>query len=188
MAQRSAAIQRLNKTRLPDQPEFCLSSELFRFSYHVLWCAQVASHQGEWMGMKSRGLWGGAALLLMMMALGALMWPRSTPDRLRATHLVGEAAAGQQAFVRCAECHQIGPSARSGFGPQLNGVLGRIAGSTRDYQYSSAMKQSGMVWSEQNMAAFLRSPASLVPGTKMIFWGLSDEQEIADLLAYLRTQ
>ena len=137
--------------------------------------------------MKSRGMWLGAALA-MLAALAVAVWPTTSSSTLRATQLRGDAAAGQRAFVRCAECHQVGPSARSGFGPQLNAVVNRTAGSTPDYQYSVAMKQSGIVWSTQNLADFIRSPSSLVPGTKMIFWGLGDEQEIADLLAYLQTQ
>jgi cytochrome c len=81
----------------------------------------------------------------------------------------------------------VGPSAHGGFGPQLNGVIGRPAASTRDFKYSTAMAKSRIVWTEKNLAAFLRSPSDVVPGTKMRFWGISDEQQIADLLAYLRT-
>jgi cytochrome c len=96
--------------------------------------------------------------------------------------------AGQSAFVsRCASCHQVGPSARGYFAPQLNGIVGRRAGSTKDFKYSEAMKKSGIVWSEKNLATFLNGPSDLVPGTSMRFWGISDEKKIADLLAYLRT-
>lgn len=49
------------------------------------------------------------------------------------------------------------------------------------------MKNSGIVWSEQNLAAFLRGPSDVIPGTSMRFWGLSNEQQIANMLAYLRT-
>jgi cytochrome c len=99
----------------------------------------------------------------------------------------GDAAAGQRAFARCAWCHQVGPSARGAFGPQLNGIVGRKAGATADFKYSAAMKQSGIVWNEQNLAAFLRSPKKVVPDNQMRFWGIGDEQQIANLLAYLRT-
>jgi len=99
----------------------------------------------------------------------------------------GDAAAGKRAFARCASCHQVGPSARSVFGPQLNGIIGRHAATAPDYRYSEAMRKSGIVWDEQRLAAFLRSPDKAVPGTSMRFWGLSDEKQIGDLLAYLRT-
>jgi cytochrome c len=95
--------------------------------------------------------------------------------------------AGKAAFQKCASCHAVGPSARGLFGPQLNGLVGRPAGSTKDYRYSAAMKNSRIVWNEKNLTAFLKDPGDVVPGTKMRFWGMSNEKQIADLLAYLRT-
>jgi len=99
---------------------------------------------------------------------------------------VGDPAAGAAAFRRCASCHQVGPSARSVFGPQLNGIVGRRAGALPDYAYSPAMRKSGIVWTDQALARFLRDPDATVPGTKMRFWGIGDERQIANLLAYLR--
>jgi len=98
-----------------------------------------------------------------------------------------DAATGERAFKQCASCHQVGVNARSGFGPQLNGLFGRRAGATPDFVYSDAMKASGIVWDERSLAAFLRDPKKLVPGTKMRFWGIGDENEIKALEAYLRT-
>jgi cytochrome c len=98
-----------------------------------------------------------------------------------------DAATGERVFKQCASCHQVGANARAGFGPQLNGLFGRRAGATPDFVYSDAMKASGIVWNERSLAAFLRDPARLVPGTKMRFWGISDENEIKALQAYLRT-
>ena len=94
---------------------------------------------------------------------------------------------GATVFKPCASCHQIGPNARGGFGPQLNGLFGRRAGSTSDFAYSDAMKTSGIVWDERTLAAFLRDPDKVVPGTKMRFWGIHDERDLAALIAYLRT-
>jgi len=97
-------------------------------------------------------------------------------------------ANGQRLFaLRCASCHAVGPSARAGFGPQLNAVFGRRAGGTPDYRYSPAMVKSGIVWNDKNLAAFLDAPGDLVPGTKMRFWGMSDTKQVGDLLAYLRS-
>ncbi len=96
-------------------------------------------------------------------------------------------AAGQRTFALCASCHQIGGNAGAAFGPQLTGIVGRPAASTRDFAYSPAMKASHIVWTEQNLAAFLRDPGKVVPGTKMRFWGLSDEQQIARLIAYMKS-
>ena len=94
---------------------------------------------------------------------------------------------GATVFKPCASCHQVGPNARGGFGPQLNGLFGRRAGSTSDFAYSDAMKASGIVWDERTLSAFLRDPDKTVPGTKMRFWGIHDDRDMAALLAWLRT-
>ena len=100
----------------------------------------------------------------------------------------GDAEAGATLFKRiCGGCHQVGESARGSFGPQLNGIFGRPSGSTTDYQYSDAMKSAGIVWSRETLTAYLEDPKEVVPGTRMIFWGLSDPEKIENLLAYLQT-
>lgn len=100
---------------------------------------------------------------------------------------VGDAKRGRTAFAKCASCHEVGRAAHGGFGPQLNGIVGRQAGATSDFRYSAAMKQAGFVWTEDKLRAFLKSPDDVVPGNKMRFWGLRSDREIDDLLAYLRT-
>ena len=99
---------------------------------------------------------------------------------------VGNAKAGEAAFRKCASCHQVGRYAQAGYGPQLNGIIGRKAATTPDFKYSEAMKKSGIVWTEQKLAAYLRAPHDVVPGTSMRFWGIGDDQQIADLLVYMR--
>ena len=94
---------------------------------------------------------------------------------------------GAAAFKKCASCHAVGPHAAGNFGPQLNALFGRRAGSTADYAYSDAMKASGIVWDDATLAAYLRDPHKVVPGTKMRFWGISNEQEISALLSHLRS-
>ncbi|AWM95210.1 cytochrome c family protein [Pseudomonas sp. 31-12] len=100
----------------------------------------------------------------------------------------GDAEAGATLFKRiCGGCHQVGESARGSFGPQLNGIFGRPSGSSTDYQYSDAMKSAGIVWTRETLTAYLENPKEVVPGTRMIFWGLSDPEKIENLLAYLQT-
>lgn len=94
---------------------------------------------------------------------------------------------GERQFQRCINCHQIGPSARHGFGPSLTGVLGRQAGSASGYNFSAAMKNSRIVWDEKTLTAFLKNPDGVVPGTRMRLWGYNDEQQIRDLIAYLKS-
>ncbi|MHC8306302.1 c-type cytochrome [Pseudomonas sp. PB3P13] len=100
----------------------------------------------------------------------------------------GDAEAGGKLFKRiCSGCHQVGESARASFGPQLNSIFGRASGSTSDYVYSDAMKGAGIVWTRETLTAYLEDPKAVVPGTRMIFWGMSDAQKIDDVLAYLET-
>lgn len=100
----------------------------------------------------------------------------------------GDPEAGAKIFPRlCGGCHQVGESARPGFGPQLNGIFGRAAGTSANYVYSHAMKNSGITWDRETLKAYLEDPKGVVPGTRMIFWGLSDEEKLNNLLAYLQT-
>jgi cytochrome c len=98
----------------------------------------------------------------------------------------GNAEAGAVVFRRCMACHKVGPDAVNGVGPVLNGVVGRAAGVYPDYSYSTANKNSGLTWDEPTLATYLHAPRKLVPGTKMTFAGLNKDQEIADVIAYLK--
>jgi cytochrome c len=98
----------------------------------------------------------------------------------------GHPDAGAVVFKKCMACHQVGPGAQNGIAPVLNGVVGRPAGQYPNYNYSSANKNSGLVWNERTLADYLRAPAKVVPGTKMIFSGLKKDQEISDVIAYLK--
>ena len=104
--------------------------------------------------------------------------------------VVGDAAAGEAIFKRCAGCHAIGEGAQHRVGPHLNDVFGRVAGSLPDYNYSPAMKEAGangVVWEESTLTPFLADPRGYIPGTKMSFPGIKDPQQLADVIAYLRT-
>jgi cytochrome c len=97
-----------------------------------------------------------------------------------------DAAAGEKVFAACRACHQVGPTAKNGVGPELNGLIGRAAGSAPNYAYSTAMKGSGLTWDEPTFDEYIMSPKAKVPGTKMAYPGLKDEQKINDLIAYLK--
>lgn len=99
--------------------------------------------------------------------------------------LAQDAAAGEKDFLVCRACHQIGPNAKNGVGPVLNGIVGRTAGTYPDFVYTSANKDSGLVWTPEELDKYLTSPQAVVPHTKMIFPGLKDEQKRKDLVAYL---
>jgi cytochrome c len=118
----------------------------------------------------------------LLLPLLMLMLMLQAPSALAA----GDPEKGRAVFARCASCHQVGPSAHNGFGPQLNGIIGRRAGSVDGYAYSPAMKNAALVWSEKNLKTFLKSPGDTVPGNKMRFWGIGSDSQVADLMAYLR--
>jgi cytochrome c len=100
--------------------------------------------------------------------------------------LAQDAGAGERVFAQCRACHQVGPTARNGIGPHLNGMVGRQAGSIEGYAYSPALKNSGLTWDEATFTDYIRDPRAKVPGTKMVYAGLKDEQRMKDLIAYLK--
>lgn len=98
----------------------------------------------------------------------------------------GDPAAGELVFKKCAVCHAIGPGATNKVGPELNGVIGRKAGSVPGYNYSQANKSSGITWDEPTFSKYIADPRGVVPGTKMTFPGLKAEADITNLIAYLK--
>lgn len=104
----------------------------------------------------------------------------------------GDATKGKAAFAKCAICHQVGPGAATLVGPELNGIVGRKAGSVADYPYSAGMKKlagEGYVWSEQNLDKWIADPKAMIPDSPMslAFQGIPDAGERADIIAYLKT-
>jgi cytochrome c len=93
---------------------------------------------------------------------------------------------GATVFKKCGICHKIGPDATNLVGPELNGLDGRKAGSVPGFSYSEANKNSGIVWGEATFKEYIQDPRAKIPGTKMIFAGIKNEQEINDLWAYLK--
>ena len=97
-----------------------------------------------------------------------------------------DVAAGENTFKVCKACHQIGEGAKIAVGPVLNGVVGRPAGTYPGYNYSEANKNSGLVWDEATLTVYLKDPKAKVPGTKMAFAGLKKDEDIANVIAYLK--
>ena len=95
----------------------------------------------------------------------------------------GDPAAGEAVYSRCLGCHAIEYNRT---GPRHCGVMGRRAGSVPGFEYSPAMKKSGIVWDERSLERFLAAPTKVVPGTLMTYAGVPDAKDRADLIAYLR--
>lgn len=94
---------------------------------------------------------------------------------------------GKKVFRKCKACHAVGEKAKNKVGPELNGIIGREAGSVEGYKYSKAMLKSGITWDEETLDKYLKKPKDLVKGTKMIFAGLKKEKQRKNLIAYLAT-
>jgi cytochrome c len=116
------------------------------------------------------------ALAIAALAMAALAQTAQAQD----------VAAGEQSFKKCLPCHSIGEGAKNKVGPELNGLDGRHSGSAPAYSYSDANKNSGMVWSEATFKDYIKDPRAKIPGTKMIFPGIKNELEVANLWAYLK--
>ncbi|MGQ0677274.1 MAG: c-type cytochrome [Rhodospirillales bacterium] len=95
-------------------------------------------------------------------------------------------AAGERSFAKCRACHQIGQTAKNMVGPKLNGIFSRKAGSVEGFNYSEANRKSGVIWNEEVFANYIKDPKAAMPGNKMVFAGIKNDKEIADLIAFLR--
>ncbi|WNV10759.1 cytochrome c family protein [Tardiphaga sp. 709] len=97
-----------------------------------------------------------------------------------------DVAAGEKSFNKCRACHQVGETAKNTVGPILNGLFGRKSGTVAGYNYSDANKNSGLTWDDQVFTDYIKDPKGKIPGTKMSFAGIKNEQEIKDLTAFLK--
>lgn len=98
-----------------------------------------------------------------------------------------DAEAGKAVYNQCRACHQVGETAKNGVGPILNGIVGRKAGTAAGYNFSDANKNSGKTWDDATFLEYIKDPKAFMPGNKMAFAGIKDEQKAKDLLAYLKT-
>jgi cytochrome c len=96
-----------------------------------------------------------------------------------------DVAAGKTSFNKCLACHAVGEGARNKVGPVLNGLNGRKSGTVEGYSYSEANKNSGITWDEASFKEYIKDPKAKIPGTKMVFAGIKNEQEAGDLWAFL---
>jgi cytochrome c len=97
----------------------------------------------------------------------------------------GDAAAGEKVFNKCKACH-VADEPQNRVGPHLVGLFGRQAGSVEGFKYSDAMKGSGVTWSEETVSEYIADPRGYIKGNRMAFVGLKDEEDIANLVAYLK--
>jgi cytochrome c len=94
----------------------------------------------------------------------------------------GDAAHGATVYRQCMICHSLD---KNGIGPNHRNVFGRAAGSLANYNYSTALKASNIVWNETTLDQWLTNPQALVPGAKMMF-SVDNAQDRADVIAFLK--
>ncbi len=115
----------------------------------------------------------------------------------------GDAAAGEKVFKKCQACHKVGEGAKNAVGPQLNGIVGRAAGTAPDFKYSQLNQNAGaagLMWTEENILAYLPDPngflkkfltdagkADQIAGATKMTFKLADETERKNVIAYLKT-
>jgi cytochrome c len=123
--------------------------------------------------------------------LAALFAGGTVTGAVRADELEVRVAAasetrGQLLFLQCKACHDLNPALPHKVGPNLNGVIGRKAGTVGGYPFSAAMRESGLTWDLATLDAFLRQPGAVVPGSGMAFAGIAADADRASLLRYLQ--
>ena len=123
--------------------------------------------------------WTSAALAAGLLAAGALAFAG-------AARADGDAAKGEKAFAKCRACHSV-KAGENKVGPSLAGVVGRKAGSVEGFKYSDAMKNAGVTWDGDTLEKYLKNPKEFIPGNKMVFPGIKKDDEIDDIVAYLKT-
>jgi cytochrome c len=113
--------------------------------------------------------------------VAAAAWALST-----AGASAGDAAAGETIFnQKCKSCHKIGEGATNAVGPELNGIIGSKAATTEGYNFSDALKASGLTFDEATFKEFITNPKAKVPGTKMVFAGLPKDTDRDNLFAFV---
>ena len=133
-----------------------------------------------------------AQLPAWFLLAGLLVWLSTAGSAVAGEASIQERLAtasperGEALFRVCRACHGIDEGATQTLGPHLRGVVGRPVASAEDYErYSPAMTSVGGTWSVERLDRYLHQPAAEVEGTSMVFPGIADAGERADIIAWL---
>lgn len=91
---------------------------------------------------------------------------------------------GARVFNQCKACHSLDAGVNR-VGPNLADLNGRTAGAVDGFRYSNAMKDSGIVWNEETLDGYLADPRGYIPGNRMAFRGISNEEQREAVIEYL---
>lgn len=112
----------------------------------------------------------------------------SVAEALNAMPAADLIAAGEKAFAKCQSCHTIDQGGANGIGPNLYATMGKAVAGHAGFAYSAEMQAHGGTWDWDNMDAWLKSPKTYIPGTKMSFAGLSKIEDRAAIAMYLNSK
>lgn len=101
-------------------------------------------------------------------------------------HAAGDPVAGKAVFAKCGICHKT-EAGKNFIGPSLFGVVGRKSATAPGFSYSDAVKKLNVTWDDATLDKWLTNPAAMAPGTRMVFPGLPNAQDRANVIAYLAT-
>ena len=102
-------------------------------------------------------------------------------DRLAAANM----KRGQLMYILCRTCHDLEPNLPHKTGPNLNGIMGRKAGSIPGFKFSEPLSKSGVVWTPETMDAWIKQPMAMVPGNAMALAGLPNDADRAAIIAWM---
>lgn len=112
-----------------------------------------------------------------------LVWAAATEAAAQS----GDAARGERLFnQQCKVCHTVEKDGRNGVGSNLFGMFGRKAGTAQGFSASEAMTKSGITWDDKTIAEYLKDPKTRVPNGKMVYAGLKQQEQLDDVIAYLK--
>ena len=123
---------------------------------------------------------------MVRIVTGALVFTMATSSAALAAH--GDPVKGASVFQQCQLCHNAIRNGGNGLGPNLFGVVGRKAASLPNFAYSDGLKKSKIVWTDDMLKKWIAGPQKLIPGTRMTFAGLTNKQDVENVVAFLKTK
>ena len=112
----------------------------------------------------------------------------STVDTRELIIIDGDLDRGRKLYLQCRACHSLKENEPHKIGPNLFKIIGSTAGTMKGYNYSDALSKSEIVWTLENFDLWLEKPYEIIPGNKMVFSGMSKQEDRNDLIAYVYDQ